>query len=1052
MTRAPSVPHQVGMDSEAPWIESDADLVTRFREAGDRDALDQLFHRHRAALLGFLVGLVGDAQDGEDVAQRTLLKAYRSLASLRDPKLFRAWLYRIARNEGARLLKQNQRSRVAPAPLDEIAAREADLFGELERREFNALVARYAEALPLREREPVLLRLFANVNLAEAEQILGRPAKAISQQVQRGLGMLGRLLERNGHGAAVPMLAALALPEQAIAAGASSTSVGTGSKTVKVLVAASLLGLVVWAGFALGLWSTVSGESGGPVDARIGRGSAVGTIANSSDGGVPGPGIERGPVDGGGAGGRPMVFGRVTSAESGEPVAGASVELFDWVEQKSRRTVVDPDGAFEFPETAGKVGAFQLFVDAPNEGEDYRFGKAIVANVRARRIPLEVEMQPACSVSGIVVNAGTDEPIREFRVRVFPQGTEYAYQGEQPNTCWPRPLYPCSLWASLDPALGTLRDAWFRNDDGAWRIGGLAPGSYQVAIEAKGFRSYLAETSELEVGTTGAEDPVRWELQEGHRATDVHVDARDGRPIAGLEVRNGDQRYFGLFSARTDAEGRVASCPCDVRHRFSGGYATDSMNYDHADDQVVVHVAGRLTGRSAEAAAFAEPCVVVAQTDRGRFLAMTTTGEGGSWSIDELGDVAAGAPGCDVLVLDPTLTNLLSHSATELRGDTPVGAGGATLRIEAVDLEGPAVEASVYVTRVLGDRWGGHCSGWTGADGVFQCVDLVPGRYQVEIRWSVGSFDVTPDYHASWTHRIELVQGQSCTIRQQVGARAPVVVSVLGHASGQWFPGEVWLRAIGQGADDVTLRVSMRVQEDRTVSLPLVTPGTWRLAPWFGADFALVETGLVTVEQDGRSTLDELRFRDNSRSEKVELRFLDALTARPVRDVIVRSDASWFDWFHELTGLERDPEPCDGHIQIEVPAITWMPLQVYSPDHVSLARELKFSGQVPAVIEWQLTPSARAVVPQWVPETLGSAASTCPEMSPGDVILRVGERAVRSWGEIHTAVMAIPDEQAIPFTVLRDGNEVLASVRAARDRFSPGHYAPYYFENQAAGN
>ena len=66
---------------------SDADLV---REAlsGRTGAYALLVHRWSARVLAVCHGRVGNASTAEDLAQETLLRALRSLGSIREPERF----------------------------------------------------------------------------------------------------------------------------------------------------------------------------------------------------------------------------------------------------------------------------------------------------------------------------------------------------------------------------------------------------------------------------------------------------------------------------------------------------------------------------------------------------------------------------------------------------------------------------------------------------------------------------------------------------------------------------------------------------------------------------------------------------------------------------------------------------------------------------------------------------------------------------------------------------------------------------------------------------
>src|SRR5262245_55515511 len=72
--------------------------LARAAVAGDRSAMDQLLAPQERSLLALCHGLLGDADDAEDAAQETLLRALRALSSYRGDASFRTWLFRIGVN------------------------------------------------------------------------------------------------------------------------------------------------------------------------------------------------------------------------------------------------------------------------------------------------------------------------------------------------------------------------------------------------------------------------------------------------------------------------------------------------------------------------------------------------------------------------------------------------------------------------------------------------------------------------------------------------------------------------------------------------------------------------------------------------------------------------------------------------------------------------------------------------------------------------------------------------------------------------------------------
>jgi len=71
-------------------------------------AFDEMVTRYHGRIYGYLLGMVGDAEQAQDLTQDTFLKAYKALPRTPDPVL-PAWLYRIATNTALDALRHRRR-------------------------------------------------------------------------------------------------------------------------------------------------------------------------------------------------------------------------------------------------------------------------------------------------------------------------------------------------------------------------------------------------------------------------------------------------------------------------------------------------------------------------------------------------------------------------------------------------------------------------------------------------------------------------------------------------------------------------------------------------------------------------------------------------------------------------------------------------------------------------------------------------------------------------------------------------------------------------------
>src|SRR5206468_8994195 len=85
---------------------SDAEVVARVL-GGDREAFGLIVRRYESGLLRFATRVLGGRDAAADAVAESLVRAYRHLASCRDPTWLRTWLYRIVANRDRKSTRLN---------------------------------------------------------------------------------------------------------------------------------------------------------------------------------------------------------------------------------------------------------------------------------------------------------------------------------------------------------------------------------------------------------------------------------------------------------------------------------------------------------------------------------------------------------------------------------------------------------------------------------------------------------------------------------------------------------------------------------------------------------------------------------------------------------------------------------------------------------------------------------------------------------------------------------------------------------------------------------
>ncbi|MCP1181687.1 sigma-70 family RNA polymerase sigma factor [Paenibacillus amylolyticus] len=134
------------------------DLVNQAIQ-GDREAFIRLIRDIENSLYNTAKSMLRKEEDVADAIQETILNAYKSVHTLREPRYFKTWLYRILINECNTMLSRRSLStayaevpsekREHSSPYDEVDMREA--VDRLEESKRIVVVLHYFEDLSLRQ-------------------------------------------------------------------------------------------------------------------------------------------------------------------------------------------------------------------------------------------------------------------------------------------------------------------------------------------------------------------------------------------------------------------------------------------------------------------------------------------------------------------------------------------------------------------------------------------------------------------------------------------------------------------------------------------------------------------------------------------------------------------------------------------------------------------------------------------------------------------------------------------------------------------------------------
>jgi RNA polymerase sigma-70 factor (ECF subfamily) len=191
----------MGNPGEQSQVERDREqaLVARAQK-GDRAAFAALVREHQDEVYTLARRLVGDPHLAADVAQETLIRAWRALPNFRGDAKLSTWLHRITvntawthkqrarRHQGASIEDHLELAAPVDASHPEVAGEVLELRGRL----------RFAlDRLPEAQREVVVMKDVYGWSHAEIAEVMGISVTAAKVRLHRARARLARDLEES---------------------------------------------------------------------------------------------------------------------------------------------------------------------------------------------------------------------------------------------------------------------------------------------------------------------------------------------------------------------------------------------------------------------------------------------------------------------------------------------------------------------------------------------------------------------------------------------------------------------------------------------------------------------------------------------------------------------------------------------------------------------------------------------------------------------------------------------------------------------------------------
>lgn len=183
-----------GVRASAQMLEMrDEDLIVLVQQ-GQRKAYDILVTRYKNRLYNFILKMVANPTEAEELTQETLIRAYIYADKYREIARFSTWLFTIAtnlvRNNIRKIKRRPYTVAIDPAPDEDKMPvdpvdNSADPSEDIQRQELADLISEATSQIPEKYRIPFLLREIEQMSYEEIQEATGLKLGTVRSRINR---------------------------------------------------------------------------------------------------------------------------------------------------------------------------------------------------------------------------------------------------------------------------------------------------------------------------------------------------------------------------------------------------------------------------------------------------------------------------------------------------------------------------------------------------------------------------------------------------------------------------------------------------------------------------------------------------------------------------------------------------------------------------------------------------------------------------------------------------------------------------------------------------
>jgi len=176
----------------------DEELTQQIKK-DDHLALSEVINRYQNKIFYYVLKMINNYDDAQDIVQQTFLKVYENIQGFDDERKFSSWIYRIAHNIAINQVKKNQRLvSVEAHHLDWLEDNHGELEDFIEKKDREKLsqeLIGFLDYIRPEYKEILILYYFEEKSYEEISDILRIPESTVGVWLRRARTSLRKIID-----------------------------------------------------------------------------------------------------------------------------------------------------------------------------------------------------------------------------------------------------------------------------------------------------------------------------------------------------------------------------------------------------------------------------------------------------------------------------------------------------------------------------------------------------------------------------------------------------------------------------------------------------------------------------------------------------------------------------------------------------------------------------------------------------------------------------------------------------------------------------------------